>query len=88
MSICCLPAAIAFGSVERVKELFPYGDGGKEIRTPDILRAKQTLYQLSYTPMVYLEGKDRGACRRLRCFGAEIRPENVLFAFSYSIERR
>ena len=30
----------------------PYKIGGKEIRTPDILLAKQTLYQLSYTPAI------------------------------------
>jgi hypothetical protein len=29
------------------------GGGGKEIRTPDILLAKQVLYQLSYTPGVH-----------------------------------
>ena len=26
--------------------------GGKEIRTPDLLHAMQTLYQLSYTPTI------------------------------------
>lgn len=28
--------------------------GGKEIRTPDILLAKQVLYQLSYAPLIKL----------------------------------
>ena len=30
-------------------------DGGaEEIRTPDLLRAKQTLYQLSYSPVIVI----------------------------------
>ena len=30
--------------------------GGMRIRTADILLAKQTLYQLSYTPVRYFQG--------------------------------
>ena len=33
----------------------PYG-GDEEVRTPDPLRARQVLSQLSYTPMVDLQG--------------------------------
>ena len=51
------------------------GDGGKEIRTPDNLRAKQVLYQLSYTPVIS-EEKDRDAHRRLRLLRG--RPERLL----------
>jgi hypothetical protein len=30
-----------------------FGFGGKGIRTPDLLIANETLYQLSYTPEVF-----------------------------------
>ena len=38
---------------------FRFGNlgGAKEGRTPDLLNAIQTLYQLSYSPMVRLTGK-------------------------------
>lgn len=32
--------------------------GGKGIRTPDLLSARQALYQLSYTPNYYLNLKE------------------------------
>ena len=86
MSICFRFFLQCFHSVREEKSyrFIPEPEsGGKEIRTPDILRAKQTLYQLSYTPMVYLEGKDRGACRRLRLLaqGFDLR----MSSFSHSL---
>ena len=34
-------------------------NGGKETRTPDILLAKQALYQLSYAPLMIGSWKDK-----------------------------
>ena len=36
-----------------VAGISPLG-GAEEIRTPDLLRAKQTLYQLSYSPVIVI----------------------------------
>ena len=33
----------------------PADGGAEEIRTPDLLLAKQTLYQLSYSPVTVIE---------------------------------
>jgi hypothetical protein len=33
--------------------LHTFGFGGKGIRTPDLLIANETLYQLSYTPEIF-----------------------------------
>src|SRR5205814_6266450 len=39
------------------------GSGGKGIRTPGLLIANETLYQLSYTPPFTYENRD-GTCHR------------------------
>lgn len=36
------------------------GDGGKRTRTADSLRARQVLYQLSYTPLMGYPGLEPG----------------------------
>ena len=54
----CVPIALPLiaawqsnrGSHPNFLITFGKGGGGMGIRTPDILLAKQTLYQLSYTP--------------------------------------
>ena len=35
------------------------GGGGKGIRTPDLLIANETLYQLSYTPILPMKNEPR-----------------------------
>ena len=37
----------------------PMSGGDKEARTPDLLRAKQALSQLSYTPVVYINEREK-----------------------------
>jgi hypothetical protein len=44
--------AVVFSLVKNFLPFFGWGSGGKGIRTPGLLIANETLYQLSYTPVI------------------------------------
>ena len=47
-----LPTPRLSGACSNQLSYWPCFGGAEEIRTPDILLAKQALYQLSYSPMI------------------------------------
>lgn len=64
--------------------------GAEEIRTPDILLAKQTLYQLSYSPKPFSPGSlNSELCDKQTFQSFQIgRPKTFSFECLFSLERR